>query len=110
MQYLPTLIKSVESAPQARPEPIEKLLKLWSDKHYFSDEEFSRISDRPKEITTSTITEEVRAPIVKPTMLGATGDPHWLLPVSCMLEVMVRSSIVKLMYRIIPMHTNQLLR
>ena len=93
MQYLPALLKSVQSAPNSRPETIEKVLKIWSEKNYFSDEEFSKIFDKPRESTTITENEAARKPLVKPTILGTNGDPHWLLPVSCMLEVMVRPTL-----------------
>lgn len=95
IQYLPALLKSVQSAPNPRPETINKLFKLWSEKRYFSDEEFARILNKPQESVTVE-KEAERKPLVKPTTLGTNGDPHWLLPVSCVLEVMVQSTMINL--------------
>jgi CID domain len=91
VQYLPALVNSVRSAPSARTETLDKVLKLWSEKQYFSTDELARITGEPvKEITTEIEEKQPeRKPLVKPKMLGVNGDPHWLLPVSCMLEVMV---------------------
>ena len=71
-------------------ETLDKVLKLWSDKHYFSDDEFAQINDKPVKESSRMENEPERKPLVKPSMLGTNGDPHWLLPVSCMLEVMVQ--------------------
>lgn len=90
MQYLPALVKSVQSAPNATAETTDKLLKLWSDRHFFTDDEFSQIRDNLVKRIAPTENEPERAPLVKPPTLGTNGDPYWLLPVSCMLQVMVR--------------------
>src|SRR5437762_13744850 len=89
IQYLSALVKSAQSAPNARSETLDKVLKLWSDKRYFSDDEFAQIGDKPVKGSTSMGNEPERKPLVKPSILGMKDDPHWLLPVSCMLEVMV---------------------
>lgn len=86
-QYLPCLIKSTQSAQDARTDKVNKVLKLWTEKGYFNEEELSRIIEKP--VTTASEKPVESKPLVKPSMLGRSGDPHWLLPVSCMLEVMV---------------------
>lgn len=93
-QYLTPLLNSVKSAPNTRSEPIDKLLKLWSEKRYFTEEEYSKITGLPMKATTASISEDQpkRKPLVKPAMLGMSGDPYWLLPVSCMLEIIVHFS------------------
>ena len=92
LPYLPTLVKSARAALNARTDPIETLLKLWSEKKYFGDDDFAQIvGERPKETKEEfKKREDDRKPLVKPSLLGTKGDPHWLLPVSCMLEVIVR--------------------
>jgi hypothetical protein len=92
IQYLSALVKSVHSAPNASNETLDKVLKLWSNKQYFSNDEFAQISDKPVKESSRIENEPERTPLVKPSMLGTNGDPHWLLPVSCMLEVMVHLS------------------
>jgi hypothetical protein len=94
LQYLPALVKSIRSAPEASAEPLDKVIKLWSEQKYFSTEEFVQITEVPlKEEKSVQQQEEKKVErkrlLVKPSMLGNMGDPHWLLPVSCMLEVMV---------------------
>jgi hypothetical protein len=91
LPYLPALVKSVRAAANAQTEPIDTLLKLWSEKKYFNNEDFGQIvGERAKETKEEfQIRENERQPLVKPSILGTTGDPHWLLPVSCMLEVIV---------------------
>lgn len=86
-QYLPSLLKSTRSAEDARSDRVTKVLKLWTEKAYFNDDELSQIMEKP--ITTTTEKPVESKPLVQPSMLGRAGDPHWLLPVSCMLEVMV---------------------
>jgi hypothetical protein len=91
VQFIPILLKTIYSAPQPRIDLVDKVLKLWSEKRYFTDDEFTRIRGEEGKPTS---TEEVesqpkRNTLVKPTMLGTDGDPHWLLPVSCMLEAIV---------------------
>lgn len=92
LPYLPVLVTSLRSAPSARTETIDALLKLWSEKKYFSNKDFAQIvGERAKETKEEfQRREDERKPLVKPSMLGTSGDPHWLLPVSCMLEVIVR--------------------
>jgi len=89
-RYLPGLIKSTQSAEDARTDKLNKVFKLWMEKAYFSDEELSQIIQNP--ITEATERSAESKPLEKPVILGRTGDPHWLLPVSCMLEVMVFKS------------------
>jgi len=89
-QYLPGLIKSTQSADDARTDKLNKVFKLWMEKAYFSEEELSQITQNP--ITAAPETPAESKPLEKPALLGRTGDPHWLLPVSCMLEVMVLKS------------------
>lgn len=93
VQFIPVLLKWIHSAPNARIDVVEKVMKLWSDKNYFTDEEFAQIRGEEfiRASTEEVETVEERNVLVKPTMLGTSGDPHWLLPVSCMLEVMVLS-------------------
>jgi CID domain len=86
-QYLPNLLKSTQSADDARLDKVTKVLKLWTEKAYFNDDELSQIMEKP--ITTTAEKPVESKPLVQPSMLGRAGDPHWLLPVSCMLEVMV---------------------
>jgi CID domain len=86
-QYLSNLLKSTQSAEGARADKVTKVLKLWTDKAYFSDDELAQIAEKPLAATTEKPVES--KPLVKPSMLGRAGDPHWLLPVSCMLEAMV---------------------
>jgi len=92
LAYLPTLLKSTRAAPNAQTEPMETLLKLWSENKYFSNEDFAQIvGERAKETKEEfQKREDERKPLVKPSMLGTNGDPHWLLPTSCMLQVVVR--------------------
>jgi uncharacterized protein YfkK (UPF0435 family) len=91
LQYLPALVKTIRSARDAQVEPLRKVIQLWSEKNYFSVEEFKQIAEEP--LTEDKPREEEdkmeRKPLIKPSMLGNLGDPHWLLPVSCMLEVVV---------------------
>ena len=91
VQHLPALVRSVKSAPNYRVGPLDRVLGLWSEKRYFSDEEFAQIAGEQikQTIAQPEIKEPERIPLVKPEMLGSDGDPHWLLPVSCMVEVMV---------------------
>lgn len=91
VQHLPALVRSVKSAPNYRVGPLDKVLGLWSEKRYFSDEEFVLIAGEQvkQTIVQPEMKEPERIPLVKPEMLGTDGDPHWLLPVSCMVEVMV---------------------
>jgi hypothetical protein len=63
------------------------VLKLWREKAYFNDDELSQIMEKP--VTTTTEKPVESKPLVPPSMLGRAGDPHWILPVACMLEVMV---------------------
>ena len=86
-QYLPNLLKSTQAAEDARADKVMKVLKLWTEKAYFNDDELSQVMEKP--ITTTTGKSAKSKPLVKPSMLGRPGDPPWLLPVSCMLEVMV---------------------
>jgi len=99
--YLPALVNSVKSAPNYRAEPIDKVLKLWFEKRYFSDEEFAQVTgEQVKRVVTEVqVKEPERKPLVKPARLGTTGDPHWLLPVSCMVEVMVVKLCLQIDYR-----------
>jgi hypothetical protein len=73
---------------------METLLKLWSEKKYFSKEDLAQILGEPAKETQEEFQkrEDERKPIFMPSMLGTSRDPHWLLPVSCMLEVIVRQS------------------
>jgi hypothetical protein len=99
LQYLHVMIKVARSAPDARVDPLHKVLKLWKDKSYFSDDEIAQIMGEEvrEERTESRENDRIeRKPIVKPATLGVNGDPHWLLPVSCMLEVMVMQAPFKL--------------
>jgi CID domain len=89
-QYLPNLLKSTQSANDARSDKVTKVLKLWTEKAYFNDDELSQIMEKPIATTTEKPVES--KPLVQPSMLGRAGDTHWLLPVSCMLEVMVPPS------------------
>ena len=93
LQYLPALVKTIRSAPEAQSEPLDKVIELWSEKKYFTPEEFGQITEEPLREEKSVEQEDkvARKPLVKPAMLGNMGDPHWLLPVSCMLEVVVLS-------------------
>ena len=92
VQYLTPLLNSVKSASSARSEPIDKLLRLWSEEKYFTDEEYAQVTGLPPKTGVSTGKVEVeQKQLVKPAMLGVPGDPHWLLPVSCMLDVVVLS-------------------
>jgi CID domain len=90
--FLPAIIKSVQSAADARVDSLDKLFQLWAENKYFSEEEYIQVTGQPaKEIPVETTPKEPeRKKLVKPTSLGTHGDPHWLLPVSCMLETMVR--------------------
>ena len=92
--YLAALLKSVRSSPNAQMDLVDKVLKIWAEKQYFSDEDFAQFKgDHMKQSPmTSKMKETERKPLVKPGMLGVNGDPHWLLPVSCMLEAMVLPS------------------
>lgn len=102
LQYLPALVKTIRSAPDAQAGPLRKVIKLWSEKNYFSAEEFKQITEEP--LTEDKPREEEdkveRKPLMKPSMLGNLGDPHWLLPVSCMLEVVVPLQ-TSLLFRVI---------
>lgn len=91
LQYLPALVKTIRSAQDAQNEPLRKVIKLWSEKNYFTPEEFKQITEEPftEEISMAEENKLERTPLIKPSMLGNLGDPHWLLPVSCMLEVVV---------------------
>jgi len=93
LQYLPALVKTIRSAPEAQSDPLDKVIALWSEKKYFTPEEFGQITEEPLREEKSVEQEDkvTRKPLVKPAMLGNMGDPHWLLPVSCMLEVVVLS-------------------
>src|SRR5271154_4750772 len=92
LPYLPALVKSVRAAANAQTEPTDILLKLWSEKKYFNNEDFGQIvGERAKETKAEfQKREDERKPLVKPSILGTSGDPHWLIPTSCMLEVIVR--------------------
>src|SRR5208282_2150069 len=76
IQYLSALVKSAQSAPNARDKTIDKVLKLWADKHYFSDDEFAQINDKPVKESSRMENESERTPLVKPSALGTNGDPH----------------------------------
>jgi hypothetical protein len=92
VQFIPTLLKRIHSATNAHLDAVEKVMRLWSDKGYFTAEEFAQIGGeeiQPPTEESGTVERDVR---IKPTMLGTSGDPHWLLPVSCMLEVVVVST------------------
>jgi hypothetical protein len=94
VQFIPPLLKAIYSAPHPRIDLMDKVMKLWSEKRYFTDDEFTRIrGDKVKPIPTEEAeTQPERNALVKPTILGTDGDPHWLLPVSCMLEAIVISA------------------
>jgi hypothetical protein len=94
VQFIPALLKAIHSAPHPRMDLVEKVLKLWSEKHYFTDGEFTWIrGEKVKQTSTEEAeTQPERNTLIKPSMLGTDGDPHWLLPVSCMLEAMVIST------------------
>ena len=108
LPYLPALVTSLRSAPNARSETIDTLLKLWSEKKYFNNEDFAQIvGERAKETKEEfQKREDERTPLVKPSVLGTSGDPHWLLPVSCMLDVVVRLFLLDANRRIIPTTIN----
>jgi hypothetical protein len=91
VQFIPALLKTIYSAPQPRIDLVDKILKLWSEKRYFTDDEYTRIrGEKVKQTSTEEAeSQPKRNTLVKPTMLGTDGDPHWLLPVSCMLEAIV---------------------
>jgi CID domain len=91
LQYLPALVKTIRSAQDAQNEPLKKVIKLWSEKNYFTSEGFKQITEEPftEEISIAEEDKLERTPLIKPSILGNLGDPHWLLPVSCMLEVVV---------------------
>jgi len=108
LPYLPALVTSLRSAPNARSETIDTLLKLWSEKKYFNNEDFAQIvGERAKETKEEfQKREDERRPLVKPSVLGTSGDSHWLLPVSCMLDVVVRLFLLDANRRIIPTTIN----
>jgi CID domain len=91
VQYLTVLVRSVKAAPNAYNEPLDKIIKLWSEHSYFSPEELATVAGEHLKSTSidARQKETERPPLQKPRMLGTTGDPHWLLPVSCMLQVIV---------------------
>src|SRR5947207_10146391 len=60
IQYLSALVKSAQSAPNARSETLDTVLTLWSDKHYFSDDEFAHIGDKPVKESTSMVNATAR--------------------------------------------------
>jgi len=92
LQYLPALIKSIQAAPNAHFESLDKVSRIWSDKNYFTEDEYSQIfGERPNQSKESTHAQKESEPLVLPNTLGNEGDPHYLLPVSCMVEVMVCS-------------------
>jgi hypothetical protein len=91
--FLPAIVKSAQSATDARVDSVDKLFQLWAANKYFSEEEYIKVTgqhvkDTPTEATPKE-QEPERRELVKPKSLGKRGDPHWLLPVSCMLETMV---------------------
>jgi hypothetical protein len=85
-QYLPSLVLSVKSAPEADPKQVDKLLRLWDEKHYFPSDVFITITGGTS--SSSNIPAQ-RTPIQKPKSIGHIADPYYLLPVSCMLKVVV---------------------
>lgn len=99
LQYLPVMVKAVRSAPDAHVDPLNKVLRLWKDNRYFSDDEIARMmygEAKEQRVETRENDQAGRKPIVKPETLGTNGDAHWLLPVSCMLEVMVLPALCEL--------------
>jgi hypothetical protein len=85
-QFLTSLFSSVKSAPNAQPKQMDRLLRLWAEKQYFSSEVFATIAG--VNMPVASVPEE-RPQIHKPAILGCVGDPYYLLPVSCMIEVIV---------------------
>jgi hypothetical protein len=96
VSFLPAMVRSVQSAPDAQVEPVNALFKIWAEKSYFSDEEYTQITGQPPKKMKEDVspTELERKTLVKPASLGTKGDPHWLLPVSCMLETMVQHTYI----------------
>jgi len=92
VQYLPALVKSIQAAPNARFESLDRVSNIWYDKNYFTEDEYSQIfGERPKQSTQAAKTQSESKPLGLPSTLGNEGVPHYLLPVSCMVEVMVCS-------------------
>jgi hypothetical protein len=96
VQFLPAIVLSVQTAPDAAGDPLDKLFKLWAEKRYFSHDEYLQVTGRSaKEMTApSGQVELIQKDLVKPASLGTKGDSHWLLPVSCMLEAVVLRCIM----------------
>ena len=83
IQYLSALVKSAQSAPNARSETLDTVLTLWSDKHYFSDDEFAQIGDKPvKESTINYQSVYDKKEQMERLLMSHGLDPKYYLHVS----------------------------